>query len=140
MYNKATCSELPEKRKQFQSKICCVCLHAKSLQLCLSLCNPIDCSPPGSSVHGILQARIWNGYHFLLQGIFLIQGLNSCLLCLLPWQAGSLPLAPPLMDFNSYCSTSDSKRQTACNFYSPKIMSSKIELFRSIAGRGRLDI
>ena len=27
-------------------------------QLCLTLCNPNDCSPPGSSVHGILQARI----------------------------------------------------------------------------------
>ena len=27
-------------------------------QLCPTLCNPIDCSPPGSSVHGILQARI----------------------------------------------------------------------------------
>ena len=27
-------------------------------QSCLTLCNPIDCSPPGSSVHGILQARI----------------------------------------------------------------------------------
>ena len=36
----------------------CVCMHAKSLQLCLNLCNPRDCSPPGSSVHGILQARI----------------------------------------------------------------------------------
>ena len=34
----------------------CVC--AKSLQLCLTLCNPMDCSPPGSPVHGILQARI----------------------------------------------------------------------------------
>ena len=31
---------------------------AKSLQLCLTLCNPMDCSPSGSSVHGILQARI----------------------------------------------------------------------------------
>ena len=31
---------------------------AKSLQLCLTLCVPKDCSPPGSSVHGILQARI----------------------------------------------------------------------------------
>ena len=30
---------------------------AKSLQLCSTLCNPTDCSPPGSSVHGILQAR-----------------------------------------------------------------------------------
>ena len=34
----------------------CVC--AKLLQLCLSLCNPINHSPPGSPVHGILQARI----------------------------------------------------------------------------------
>ena len=27
-------------------------------QSCLTLCNPMDCSPPGSSVHGIFQARI----------------------------------------------------------------------------------
>ena len=36
----------------------CVCMSAKLLQLCLTLCNPMDCSLPGSSVHGILQARI----------------------------------------------------------------------------------
>ena len=30
---------------------------AKSLQLCPTVCDPVDCSPPGSSVHGILQAR-----------------------------------------------------------------------------------
>ena len=35
------------------------------------------------------------GYHFLLQGIFLIQGSNPCLLRLLHWRAGSLPVAPP---------------------------------------------
>ena len=34
---------------------------AKLLQLCLALCDPMDCSPPGSSVHGILQARILEG-------------------------------------------------------------------------------
>ena len=33
-------------------------MHAKSLQSCLTLCNLMNCSPPGSSVHGILQARI----------------------------------------------------------------------------------
>ena len=33
-------------------------LCAKSLQLCLILSSAMDCSPPGSSVHGILQARI----------------------------------------------------------------------------------
>ena len=38
----------------------CVCVRAcvKSLQLHLTLCDPVDCSPPGSSVRGILQARI----------------------------------------------------------------------------------
>ena len=34
------------------------CLHAKLLQLYLTLCNPMDYNPPGSSVHGISQARI----------------------------------------------------------------------------------
>ena len=33
-------------------------VHAKPLQSCPTLCNPLDCGPPGSSVHGILQARI----------------------------------------------------------------------------------
>ena len=40
------------------ASIKCVHVHAKSLQLCLTLCDPMDCSPPGSSVHGTLQARI----------------------------------------------------------------------------------
>ena len=31
---------------------------AKSLQSCLTLCTPMDCSPPGSSLHGISQARV----------------------------------------------------------------------------------
>ena len=33
-------------------------LHAKSLRLCPTLCNPMECSLPSSSIHGILQARI----------------------------------------------------------------------------------
>ena len=46
------------------------------------LCDPMDCGPPGFSVHGIPQARIWGGVgsHSLLQGIFLIQGWNLSLL------------------------------------------------------------
>ena len=43
-------------------------------------------TPPGSSVHG---KNTGVGCHFLLRGIFLDQGLNSCLL---HWQADSLPL------------------------------------------------
>ena len=44
----------------FSSLICVnpidVCMRAKSLQSCPALCDPMDCSPPGSSVHEILQA------------------------------------------------------------------------------------
>ena len=35
----------------------CACVHAQLLQSHPSLCNPMDCSPPGSLVHGILRAR-----------------------------------------------------------------------------------
>ena len=36
-------------------------LHAKSLQTCLTPCNPLDCSLSSSPVHGILQAKYWSG-------------------------------------------------------------------------------
>ena len=53
--------------------------------------NPMDWSPQGSSVHGILQARILGvGSHFFLQGIFPTQGWSACLL---HWQADSLLLS-----------------------------------------------
>ena len=53
-------------------------------------------SPPHSSVHGDSSGKSTGvGCHALLQGIFLTQGLNPCLLCLLCWQEGSLLLAPP---------------------------------------------
>ena len=72
-----------------------MCVRTKSVQSCLTLCDPVDCRPRGFSVHGILQARIGVDCHFPLQGIFPTQGLNPHLLCLLHWQVGSLPLAPP---------------------------------------------
>ena len=56
------------------SEMCCVCLAA---QLCLTLWDPMDCSPPGSSVHGDSPGKnIGVGCHALLQGIFPTQGLN----------------------------------------------------------------
>ena len=56
-------------------------VHACSVaQSCLTLCNPINYSPPGSTVHGIFQARI-------LQGIFPTQRSNPPLSHLLHWQA-----------------------------------------------------
>ena len=38
-----------------------LCLHAKSLQLCLTLFDPVDCSLPGSSVHGFSRQEYWSG-------------------------------------------------------------------------------
>ena len=71
-------------------------MHANSLQLCSPLCDPMDYSPPGSSVHEILQAGILEWVAMpSFQGIFLTQGLNPHVLCLLHWQAGSLLLPPP---------------------------------------------
>ena len=47
----------------YETSVCvcvcvCVCARAKSLHLCLTLCNPMDCSLPGSSIYGIFQARV----------------------------------------------------------------------------------
>ena len=69
---------------------CC----AKSLRLCPTLCDPVDCRPPGSSVHGIFQARILEW-----AVISSFRGSSwprdwTCVSCLLHWHAGSLPLAP----------------------------------------------
>ena len=57
------------------------CVHAKTLQLCPTLCDPMDCSPPGSSVHGDSPGRNAGVVcHALLQGTFPTQGSNPCLL------------------------------------------------------------
>ena len=60
-------------------------VRAKSLQLCPTLCDPMVCSPPGSSVHGDSPGKSTGvGCHALLRGIFPTQGWNSGLLQLLP--------------------------------------------------------
>jgi len=67
----------------------CVCVCVTSLQSCLTLCSPMDCSPPGSSIHGDSPGKNTGvGCHSLLQGIFPTQRLNPYLLQLLnsyPW-------------------------------------------------------
>ena len=53
--------------------LCCAGL----IQSCLTLCNPMVCSPPGSSVHGNSPSKNTGvGCHALLQGIFPMQGSN----------------------------------------------------------------
>ena len=60
-------------------------------QLCLILYSHMDCSLPGSSVHGISHVTI---LEWILQGILLTQGSNLRLLRLLHWQADSFTTAP----------------------------------------------
>ena len=60
--------------------MCCavLCLVAQS---CLTFCDPMDCSPPGSSVHGDSPGKNTGvGFHALLQGIFPTLGSNPGLL------------------------------------------------------------
>ena len=75
----------------FSSKFA-VCSVAQS---CLTLCDPMGCSPPGSSVHGISQARILPvACRFLLQAIFLSLCLlhHRRILChCATWEAFELP-------------------------------------------------
>ena len=65
-------------------------------QSSLTLCSPMDCSLPGSSVHGILQARMleWVAMPFSRVSSQLRES-NLHLLHLLHWQESPLPLAPP---------------------------------------------
>ena len=63
-------------------------------QSCLTLCNAMHCSPPGSYVHGILHARILQWAAMLSsRGSFQPRDQTQ-VSCLLHWQAGSLPLGP----------------------------------------------
>ena len=91
-----------------------ICVHVKSLQLCPTLCYPMNGSPPDSFVHRDSPGKNTRlGCHVLLQRIFPTQGLNPYLLCLLPWQEGSLPLAPP-----GKCSKSFQSIQASCSVMS----------------------
>ena len=67
-------------------------VRAKSLHSCPTLCDPMDCSPPGSPVYGILQARILEWVAMSSRGS---SRPRDRLLHLLHWQTGSLPGTPP---------------------------------------------
>ena len=71
-----------------------VCMGAQSLRSCLTLCDPMNCSPPGSSVHGILQARILEWVAMLSsRGSSWHQELNPYLLHLLHCRQVLYPLS-----------------------------------------------
>ena len=62
------------------------CMHAKSLQSCPTLCDPMDRSPQAPLSMGFSRQEYWNRLTFSFQGIFLTQGSNPHLLYLLHWQ------------------------------------------------------
>ena len=63
---------------------------AQSLQLCPTLVTPMDCSPPGSSVHGILRQEYWSGLPCPPPGDLPDPGMEPHLLHL---KANSLPVS-----------------------------------------------
>ena len=69
--------------KIYVSVYICECVHACQV------------APVISNPQTVARQALGMGCHFLLQGIFLTQGSNLGLSCLLHWQVGSLPLAPP---------------------------------------------
>ena len=80
-----------------------LCMHTKLLHSCPTLCDHMDYSPPGSSVHKDSPGKNTGvGRHAL---DLPDPGSNPCLLCFLHWQAGSLPLVPPgkpIFSFSRY--------------------------------------
>ena len=102
-------------------------VHAKLLQLCLTRCNPMDCSLPGSSVHGIFQTRILEWVVMPSSRVSSLPRDRACVSeVYLHWQVDSLPLVPPGKSLDilvlrceyvllqSFCGSSDSK-ESACN-------------------------
>ena len=67
-------------------------MHAQSLKSCPALCYPMGCSLPGSSVHGILQARILEGLPCPPPGHLPDPGIEPTSPAL---QVNSLPTEPP---------------------------------------------
>ena len=81
---------------------CCLCWSAKSLQSCPTLCDPIDSSPSGSPIPGILQARTleWAAISFSNAWKWKVKGksLSRVQLLATPWTAAYQ--APPSMGFS----------------------------------------
>ena len=101
-----------------------------AFQSCLTLCDPMDYSPPGSSVHGILQARI-------LEWVARPSSRRSSqprewvhLLHALHWQVGSVPPSPPWKPNTLYAIILKSYQILSLHFWKNKCnMANKTESF-----------
>ena len=75
-----------------------VAAAAKSLQLCPTLCDPIDASPPGSPIPGILQAKTLEWVAISFSNALKVKSLSRVRLLVTPWTAAHQ--APPSMGFS----------------------------------------
>ena len=99
-----------------------LCVGAQLLHLCLTFCDTVDCGPPGSSVHGILQARIlkraampsWDLPNQESNCIYL--RLLHCRQILYPLSHPGSPSCPPASHKSG--PSSDIHRLVHCNYYS----------------------
>ena len=82
---------------KFKHILCAVCMHAQLLHSCLTLCDLMDCGLPGSSVHGILYARIleWVAVHFSRRSSELRE--QTCISCI---AGGFFTTEPPGKSLN----------------------------------------
>ena len=102
--------------------------YAKSLQSCPTLCDPIDGSPPGSPVPGILRARTleWVAIFFSNAGKWKVKGksLSHVRLFTTPWTAAYQ--APPSMGFSRQECWSGMPLPSPCEFL---LLSKMIQLY-----------
>ena len=76
-------------RPHFPDEDVCTCSVAKS---CLTVCDPMNCSLPGFSVHGVFRAKCWSGLPFPFPRDLPDPGIKPKSPV---WQVDSLPLTPP---------------------------------------------
>ena len=103
---------------------CCYiswCVHAKWPQSCLTLCNFIDCSLPGSSAHGILRARILECFAVPSPRGSPHPGIEPASPAFPATQADSLPTEPPGKLWCNYASIKFCvfKKHTYINIFIP---------------------
>ena len=89
-------------RNQTQNKTFCMRVCARSLQSCPTLCNPLDCSPPGLSVHGVSQARIleWVAMPFSRGSSWPRD--QTCITCVSSTAGGLFTTKPPGKSFEAH--------------------------------------
>ena len=106
----SVCTGMVSHDLRFQNAYTCAfvmyaCVLSR-FSLCPTLCDSMDCSPPRLPCPRDSPGKNTGvGCHAFLQGIFLTQGWNPHLLCLLHWHVGSLPLVPPGKSYVMYIYT-----------------------------------